>query len=205
LKSDPTELTGLNLIEKVLEFEEMTPDKSQWSFTAQKDNLPRLVRLQQLKVLLQVFTPETFDPQDIACGLDKLLNGSFVLFREETQYYDLFKRMETVIQTAKSYPTEMQKSWTVDHLKRNYTNMLGFKKSVNQVLNHNKGILEISYPYLYPLIITQEISKNLDTSQIDDFLRLVIDPLDRTFSKEKLIQEYDYPPDDVYDIDLDCW
>jgi hypothetical protein len=48
LRTDPTHITGLTLIEKALEFVGMTPNKSEWTLEKQKNYLPGLVRFQQL-------------------------------------------------------------------------------------------------------------------------------------------------------------
>ncbi|HZK97877.1 MAG TPA: hypothetical protein VFC67_26985 [Prolixibacteraceae bacterium] len=43
-----SQYTSLDLLEKVTEFSNMTPDRSEWSLDQQKDNIPRLIRLKQI-------------------------------------------------------------------------------------------------------------------------------------------------------------
>lgn len=203
MKTDPTEITALTLIDKALELKAIAPDKSKWTLAAQNDNLPRLVRLRQLNVLLQIFTPEIFDTNDIGSGIVKLISGQFILQRQVSVYTTLFKLMDRVITSANRHPPNMRDKWTVHELEHNYLDIIKFKITINQLLKHNNGIMEISYPFFYPVILTDKISNQLDTTQIDEFLRLVIDPLDKTISKEKLILDHNYPTEDVYDIDLD--
>ncbi|MBK8808293.1 MAG: hypothetical protein IPO21_17370 [Bacteroidales bacterium] len=204
LKTDPTQITGLTLINKALEFESMTPDKSEWTLHKQKDNPPRLVRLQQLNVLLNVFITETFNTNDIASRLDSLFKGQFIMLRDSNKYDNLFKLMDKVIASSNNRLKKLNE-WRLDELQHNYIDIIKFKKIVNKASTHNSGIMEISYPYFYSVILTDKISSKLDTKEIDDFLSLVIDPFGRTITKEKLIQDYNYPVDDVYDIDLEWW
>jgi hypothetical protein len=204
LKTDVTQITALTILDKALEFESMTPEKSEWTLEKLKDNPPRLIRLQQLNVLLRLFLPESFNEYEIVSGLDSLLQGQFILLREFSKYDSLFETMDSIITSSKHYPNKPNE-WTLDELRHNYTDIIKFKKAINKVLNHNSGIMEISYPYLYSVTLIDQLLKKLDTKNIDEFLSLVIDPLGRTFDKAKLIQEYNYPTEDIYDIDLDWW
>lgn len=204
MRTDTTQITGLTLIDKALEFESMTPVKSEWSLDIQKDNPSRFIRLQQLNVLLKLFTPDSFDTTDIALGLDNLFRGQFILHRDNSKYYNLYALMDKEIISSKHNPPKAY-GWTLDHLIYNFTDVVNFKRNVNEVKSHNNGILEISYPYYYSVILTDKISNKIDTKNIDKFLSLVIDPLGRRFSKDDLIRDYNYPTEDVYDIDLDLW
>ncbi|MCZ2129670.1 MAG: hypothetical protein LC109_05320, partial [Bacteroidia bacterium] len=76
---------------------------------------------------------------------------------------------------------------------------------LNEILNFNDGIMEISYPYLYSYTLTNSISRKIIFKEIDLFLSLVIDPDNRNFSKEILVKANGYPDENVYHIDLDNW
>ena len=66
-------------------------------------------------------------------------------------------------------------------------------------------IMEISYKYFYSFIMTDQILSKLNSKKIDSFLSFVVDPLGRTFSISELVGKYNYPKEDVCDIDLDWW
>ena len=202
MNKNTTQITGLTLIEKVLDFERKTHDKSEWTFEKQKDNPPRFIRLQQLNVLLKYFTPEIFDPINIALGLDNLIKGQFILRRETGIYNNLFNEMDTVLQTK--YPSFPKEEWNLEYLQRHYTRIVLFKKNINTLLMFNSGILEASYVFLYSIVMIEEFAKKLDTTYIDNFLSLVIDPLGRIVSMDRLIQDYNYPTDDdVFNVDIE--
>jgi len=201
MKSDPIQITGLALIDKALEFESMTSDKSEWTLKKIKDNPPRFVRWQQLEVLLKYFTPELFHSGNIASGLENLLNGQFILLRDANKYENIFTNMDRVITSI--HPIVKRNKWTLEELKYNYINLLRYKRSINNIINWHSGILEISYPYLYAVEMTERFSKSMDTKHIDEFLSLVVDPFGRTVSKNELISDFNYPKENPYNIDLD--
>jgi hypothetical protein len=204
LRTDPLQITAITLLDKALEFESMTSDRTEWKLEKLKDNPPRFVRLQQLIVLLKLFTPETFNNKNIGLSIDSLFNGDFILQRDIIKYAALCKTMDEVIISVKYFPKK-QTEWETRHLQHNFTNAIDFKRKINKVLGHNDGIMEISYPYFYSIILTSEIAGKLNTQENDKFLSLVIDPLKNCYEKDWLIRELDYPKDDVYDIDLDYW
>ncbi len=53
--------------------------------------------------------------------------------------------------------------------------------------------------------MTGAIYQKINTKKLDSFISLVIDPHQRTFTRNTLIKEYNYPEGDVYAIDLDDW
>lgn len=204
MKTDPTQITAITLLDKALEFESMTFDRSDWDLEKLKDNPPRFVRLQQLMVLLKIFTPETFNDQNIASSINSLLNGDFIYQRDIMKYAELFKSMDEVITSAKHF-LKQQNEWDSSHLQDNFTNLIAFKRKVNKLLEHNHGIMEASYPYYYSIIMTSEISEKLNIKKMDEFLSLVIDPQKKCYEKDTLIREFNFPKDDVFDLDLEYW
>jgi len=198
---DPIEITGLTLIDKAIDIERMIVEKPDWTFERQKDNPPRLIRLKQLEVLLKLFTPETYDV-DIEIGIKKLFNGDFILHREIKKYANVFAIMENAISLLKpSFRKESE--WESKNLRFNYHYLMGFKREIDKIKCWNNGILEIDYKHLYQYVVTSEFINGLCTKSIDDFLSLVIDPLGRTFTKDELIQDFNYPKEDIFDVDID--
>ena len=47
--------TAHDLLYKVIDFTNMTPDSNEWSFEKQKENPPRFVRLKQIQALIGGF------------------------------------------------------------------------------------------------------------------------------------------------------
>ena len=202
MEIESTKITGLTLIEKVLEFVAMTSDSSEWSFDKLKHNPPRYVRLQQLKVLLKLFIPQASASIDIKWHIESVLNGNFILQNEIKQYDQLLNHMDNLIGLSK-HPIEKIKEWTREDLKFNYQEIVKYKIKLNELLNMNNGIMEMSYSYLYSGILTNKISREITFKTLDNFLLLVIDPAQRTFTKEDLIRIYNYPKENIYYIDLE--
>lgn len=204
MKHDPTEITGITLIEKLLEFTSMTTDSSSWTFEKLKDNESRLVRLRQIDCLLKIFVPEIYKSTDLKYSIENVLNGNFIRLRKDKEYSNLFVKMDNLILKSK-YPVQKQEEWTVYELEYNFKNLVNYKIKLNEILNFNDGIMEISYPYLYSYTLTNSISRKIIFKEIDLFLSLVIDPDNRNFSKEILVKANGYPDENVYHIDLDNW
>ena len=206
MNADTRQITGITLIEKALDFMSLTSDKSKWTFEKQKDNPPRFMRLQQLNVLLKFFTPETFDSHNIALGLDNLINGEFILHREMGKYdivFNNFNDMNAEIYNMWPLHPKIEK-WDLWDLQVNYTRIFEFKRRVNTLIYFNSGFLEGSGGALYHLAPTENFIKKLDTTHIDNFLSLVIDPLGRTISSDKIIRNNIYPTDDeIYNVDCE--
>ena len=204
MKHDPTEITGITLIEKLLEFTSMTTDSSSWTFEKLKDNESRLVRLRQIDCLLKIFVPEIYKSTDLKYSIENVLNSNFIRLRKDKEYSNLFVKMDNLILKSK-YPVQKQEEWTVYELEYNFKNLVNYKIKLNEILNFNDGIMEISYPYLYSYTLTNSISRKIIFKEIDLFLSLVIDPDNRNFSKEILVKANGYPDENVYHIDLDNW
>ncbi len=200
----PTELSGITLIDQLLEFVELTPDEDEWTLEALQDNEPRLVRLQQLDVLLKVMMPDIYNANDLKSNLRSVLNGDFLLNRSTQQYEALFLQMEATL-TALHYDSAYKEEWSVYALHHNYEKVLQYREQLHKLLAFNSGIMEISYPYLYSVVVTKAITKKIEGHQLDQFLSSVIDPLNRTFTREELIKEHGYPDVNLYEIDSDNW
>jgi hypothetical protein len=71
------------------------------------------------------------------------------------------------------------------------------------LVEFNSVIVESNFQFHYSILLTKEFAEKLDTTLIDNFLSSVIDPLRRTVTKDELIQNFNYPPEDVFEIDID--
>jgi len=204
MKHDPTEISGITLIDKILEFTSLVPDNSIWTFDELKNNKSLFVRLQQINSLLKLFVPESYNTNNLKLSIGNVLDGNFIRQRKDIIYKSLYKKMDEDILTSK-YPVQKKDEWSTHELHFNYKNLIDYKITLNKVLNFNDGIMEISYPYLYSYIKTKSISNQIEIQSIDEFLSLVIDPAKRIIPKTELIRNCNYPNEDVYEIELDNW
>ena len=209
--------TALTLIDNILEFMSMTPDKSRWSLDALTDNPPRLLRLKKINALIDVFVPELKD-KTLQTKLVSVLQGDFLSFRNESLYADLFAEMDDKIEelrspnqrTKEELIKERQKrdetdfifdlSWENRDLESNYLNLLNFKILLYGVRFYNSGIMELPYKRYFHYRLTKKISASINIREIDNFLQTVIDPKKRNYTHEELIKVYNYP-DEYIDED----
>ncbi|MBA2500092.1 MAG: hypothetical protein H0V30_10230 [Chitinophagaceae bacterium] len=182
----------------------MTPDPADWTFEKQKDNPSRLIRIKQLDILINIFLPNINDDLPIKSKIENLIKGEFILTNNIENYKKLFLTMDETIDKSK-YSFRKMNDWTLDDLQSNYENLIKFKKLTMNLLEFNDGIMEISYPYLFSVILTENIATKISLKSIDNLLATVIDPQKRTLTKAFLVKNYEYPLEDVYDIDLDNW
>jgi len=199
------ELTALTLIEDIIKFVSITSNNSDWSFEKQKDNLPRLIRLQQIEVLVIVFIPELSGLKDIKTKIENIINGEFIERRPISYYNELLLDMEKTIKKAE--PSWKKKNgWESSDLRHNFIDLLNFKILMNKLLQYNSGIMEISYPYLYSYVGTKDVIKKIGkigSNKFDPFLSLVIDPQSSIYTIDELVKEHNYPNEDLSEIDID--
>jgi hypothetical protein len=202
MRSEPIEITGITLLNKILEFRSNTSDETKWTLSDLQEDRIKLVRFKQIQCLIELFVPEVYQPNDLSLPIEKLLNGDFIRMRQEKPYKKLFLKMDKVITSASDF-FKKYKEWEVTELAFNYRELVEYKIKLNMVLNFNSGILEMSYPYSFSVIISEDISKSIKYNKMDDFLSSVIDPKKRIFYRDQLIKDHNYPREDVYDMELD--
>lgn len=201
---DPTEITAITLIDKIIEFVAMLPDKNNWDINQLKLSSSYEIRYRQITTLLNYFIPEVKATQDLKIRIYAVLNGDFIESRPFIIYNELLNEMDKVILSSEiKIPKQLE--WFALDLKSNYINTVKFKQKLYSILTFNYGYMEMYYQYLYNIEITNQIIYNIDTHTIDNFLGKVIDPLGRTVSKKTLVENYNYPEEDIYLVDLDNW
>jgi hypothetical protein len=202
MKKDATIITAHVLLNKVFEFTAMTPDESEWSLELQKDNPPRLIRLQQIEALLNIYLRELKNNITLKDKINYLLKGSFIQQRNIMSYQDCVTEMDNLI-VQSGYKAPKVKDWDLYHLQENYLEVISYKKQLYQLLNTNDGVMEMSYHHSYSVLLKDTINATINTKPIDEFLALVIDPKKSAFRKNELIRQFDYPVEDVYEVDID--
>ena len=196
--------TALDLLNKVIEFTSMTKDSAEWSFEKQKDNPPRLVRLQQIQALMEAFVPCLAPATDIVRSIKDFYSGDFIIHQPIAKYASLVEDIEKTIAGSK-FRNARKKEISTIHMQSNYRDLLDYYIKLKGLLNHNNKYLEISYPYLFPYIVTEDISASIASTvdPISHLLAAFIDPGKQSFTKEELTSKYHYPTEDLLDLNLD--
>ncbi len=194
--------TAVDLLNAVIEFTGMTPNAEDWSFKVQKLNDPRFIRLQRIMSLFGAFVPETL-AKDERESIEKFYSGDFIQTREIEEYGKLIDLMHDTISKS-DFGIGSRREIYLDHLEFNYRDLLHFYTRMKK-LSYNGGIMEISYPYFFSYIVTKSISDSMSqkVKELEAFLSLFIDPYQISYTLSELIKDYEYPEEDLFEIDLD--
>lgn len=207
MREDPTELTGLDLLEKLLDLEENIPDRTQWSPDHSRHSLPQRVHLQQLAVLSAVFIPELAG-RSLKERLENILHGDFFDYRAEETYRPLLadiaeRSREDRSSTSASRHDNRERGHDFSSLSFCYRLLVRFKKQVELVKSFNQGMLEVNRDMLYAYRQISLVGESIDLTEINRLLWTMIDPEQRVFSKAALIRDHGYPAEDLFDLYLD--
>jgi hypothetical protein len=194
------DISSLSLIYDVLEFMAMTPDPNEWSIEAQK-NPPRQVRLIRIKVLLSLYLPEIFQHNNLRKSMEDMMAGNFIYERKPGVYTGLFSEMDRFMEGEWTLSKEPH-DWDLHDLNHNYRELMRFKKQIYKIKSFNSGVYEMSYPYYYSYLMSRQILEKIETPQLDDFLKSVIDPSGKRFHTHELVSKHNYPDVDLMDLDF---
>lgn len=199
-----SQYTAADLLEKIIEFTNMTPNPKDWSFEVQMKNDPRFIRLQQIRSLFWAFTPELYFLEEMQESIENFYSGEFISNRKIENYHKLVEKIDKTISKSTFCGAPKKKIVSYD-LQNNYRDLLNYYLKLNRLVNHNKGIMEISYPYFFPYIVTNSISDSisLKAGKLKTILALFIDPNKRRITEDELIKNFDYPTEDLFEIDMD--
>lgn len=193
---------GLDLLEKVLEFKAMTPDKEHWNEQTLRNNPPRLIRFRQIQSLAQAFLIKGLDGQHT---IQSILTGDFIKDRTVTDYAEVFALIEEVVR-EKEGETSKYSSTSTTLLGMPYQQLINYKQHLLEILEFNSGWLEAgSIHARFSIYLTDSITKNLagKYDQLDKALELFINPGKLSFTRAELIAQYNFPFDNLHDIDME--
>lgn len=165
--------TAADLLEKILEFNAMTPNQNEWSEKILNYNKPRLIRFQRIKALLlafdvvqinsqkknsliNIFSRHNSLIQDLTkSGILSFMSGEFIKTRDFSKYSNLISIIE-----QNSFSEN--KPIDIFDLERFYSHLIQYRISVYNVLSHNSGVLEASNKGFFAAInITGEANNNI--------------------------------------------
>jgi len=208
-------LTAIDLIEKILEFKAMTPNQDEWVEHMLINNKPRLVRLQQLKSLLFAFgiiqldsqkknsfvnsiSKPNYQIQDLTkVGILSVLNGDFIKKRELSSYEKPISYIEQ--NSFKKEPVDIYQ------LESFYYFLMQYRINIYSVFKWKSNVLEASVGFHAVNILTKEINNKISENikVVDNFLIQIISHQEKEFSEQELIDNYNFPKDDLLEIDIE--
>lgn len=190
--------TAFEFLPLYFEFKAMTPDISQWNEKSLKDNPPRFYRLLQLKSLIKAFGLEI--------DLSEFESGNFIHKKDISEYKFLLKGLEKFaqIENNKDETDEIDNS-DIEHVFRQYFKLL---EAIFIVKSCNSGLIEVKsvsarFTYTTSKLFVEELNNLQHLMRIEMIIASIIDPESREYSKSDLIEKYNFPDVDLFDIDLD--
>ncbi|WP_266367512.1 hypothetical protein [Tellurirhabdus rosea] len=196
-------LTALDLLELLLLQQACTPRIDQWGLDDGNLYPPEIRRLQQLVTLSNLFVPELAH-LELPQKAEALLEGSFLLNRDPQHYSALLGQMQERI-AGETALYKCSSSMELRYLQRTFTRLLRFKRLAGQLLSFNSGLLEANFYLYHSCLLTKAVGQAVDTAEIDEFLRAVIDPRRQAFTEAELVAKHGYPVADPTEDDLDFW
>lgn len=196
--------TAKHLLEKVIEFTNMTNDPVEWSYEEQKGNPPRFIRLKQIHSLMDAFIPELSPSKDIRQSIENFFVGNFLTNRPIKEYSELTGKIDKTIENSRFSGTQKKKLDVFD-LRSNYCNLMDYYLKMKSLINHNNGMMEISYPYMYSYIVTDSVSEAIKSKveAISSLLGEFIDPNNQIYTEEEMISRFSYPAVDLLEMDVE--
>jgi len=208
--------SGVNLLDEIFEFTEMTPNSIEWNLKSLKANPPRQIRLRRIESLLTAFctinTNESllskaksilFDHHKITIA--SFLQGDFIKARSIEEYSEVIKFIKDFVKT-KVGDVDRKREIRIEELVFIFPFLINFKKQIRSLLTFNSGWLETgSDVALFSIYLTDSISEKLagNYSELDYFIELFINPKRLIFTKEEMIDKYNFPKEDLNDVDSD--
>ncbi|HOZ14252.1 MAG TPA: hypothetical protein PK784_05650 [Tenuifilaceae bacterium] len=201
-----SEFTAIDLLEKVLEFTTMTPNPNSWNFDSLKSNPPRLIRFQQIDSLMKAFfTYENSHSGTSKLSIESFLEGDFILERDLSDYEETIQFIKDFLKEETHDISETSRI-DLDELEFIYSRLLSFKKQLLKITNFNSDVVEASsISARFSYLLTGSISKSISEkpTKLDEILELLINPNGLSFTLEELISKYDFPTEDLIDIDIE--
>lgn len=201
-----SEFTAIDLLDKVLEFNLMSPNPSCWNLEALKSNPPLLIRFRQIESLMKAFFSNVNISSNILhVSLESFLGGDFILDRVISDYKEAIYFIKEYIREETD---NIHDTRTIDlcDLEFIYSRLLSFKKQLLKITNFNSDVVEASsISARFSYLLTGSISKSISEkpTKLDEILELLINPNGLSFTLEELLSKYNYPTEDLIDIDIE--
>ena len=208
--------SGINLLDKILEFTEMSPNSAEWNLKSLKANPPRQIRLRQIESLLAAFcainTNENllskaksifFDNQKIT--ITSFLHGDFIKTRSIDEYSEIIQFIKDFVKTRLG-DADRKREIRIEELAFIFPVLIDFKKQIRSMLTFNSGWLEASSDVsLFSIYLTNSIAEKLvgKYGELDYVIERFINSKGLIFTEEEMIDKYNFPKEDLNEIDSD--
>jgi hypothetical protein len=204
--------TAIDLLEKAIVFENLTPNPALWKEGLLKENPPRLVRLQQINALASaIFSgqPRNFLNKAKSLFLPvrppsvrKLLSGAFLKDRDIDSYEEVIVLIKELVKEKEGELGEIG----IKHanLLDVYQRLLTYKKQLVLLQHFNTyETLKNAVGWRFSVYLTDSVSASIkeNSGPLDRVLGLLLDPYSASFTAEELQLTYKYPTEDIREVD----
>lgn len=195
--------TALYLLERIIEYVNMTSDESEWTFEEQKGNPPRYARLQQIRSLMEAFIPELMATENIRKSIVNFFAGGFIIHRTTGEYSYLLGQIHQAINESRFIGVR-KNNLDVQDLQTNFCNLMDYYLKLKNLLNHNHSDMDISCVNMFSNIVTGTISGLIysEAESLSNLLVEFIDPGNHAYTEDELVEQFNYPAVDLLDLDL---
>jgi hypothetical protein len=190
--------SAYDVVEQYLDLVDLTPDPRTWTRLTATKHAPRYYRYQQLAALFRAF--------ELPADFINFPNGWFLTERAASSYSFLSSQISASqkklgCSTASSSVPDLYAAQFV------FRKFFRLVEKVRDLQQFNSGVLEASSDVAqYAVRATGAVAKSLPPeplSVITDTLSRLIDPAQRTFSQQQLMDEFGFPVVNLLDIDID--
>ena len=125
---------GIDLLDKIFEFCEMTPDTKLWTINALQGDQPRQIRLKQINALINAFFPENTATNLIERTkklfsdskndtIHTILSGDYLNKQNINDFSELVDLIKSTVRTKENFESE-EREIHIGHL---YSNVKGLR------------------------------------------------------------------------------
>ncbi len=205
---DTIYLNANDLVNKIIEFQALTPDRKQWSELKLKNNPPRLYLFQQIKALLKIL----YKNQNLT--IEQFMNGDFIQESGSDKFEQLNKN---IIESYGDKGSEHSKRAIEDFnrfksnsdIKKIFAFHFKFILELENLTNFNTGLIgsgRLTNHYAYSKI--REVTNSIDQEKIQNIrneINYIIDKDQQTFTMLELVENYGYPDLNLDEVNLDWY
>lgn len=209
--------TTKDLLYLILEFKGLVSNSNNWNEESLSFNQPRLVRFKRINALLMAFelTRSEKQKEKLWTGsignkkftegeitqneITPFLRGDFINKRESAEYPNI----RSLIEKVKMFESDSFETFDIYTF---YHHIMKYRIEIDKILRHNNQVLVAGSLGLRTAIsVTSSLNRELAkmVEKIEEILFEIINPKKLTFGEDSLIKEYDFPDEDLDEIDLE--
>jgi hypothetical protein len=168
---------------------------TEWSLEKFKDNPPRFFRLQMINSLMNAL--------NLNCSYNEFKNGKFISDKHLDKW-PLFRN-----EIINKFQLKSQKSQNrvvkCHHIETIFYCFINYRLHAEKLLTSNDAIYAASHEFLLfsKLMTNSNLLLKKELKKVDKILFFLINPEGISYSKEQLIEQFNYPNLDLNEIDLD--